>query len=118
MGFFFDIKTEIDIDHREPDSFLWLYLFRIYKEALTNVMKHLKAKTVYVDLTVAREGLFLSVYDDGVGIGSGKSAGRGIANMKTRAKEIGGKVKIISGKGTTVSLELPLNLRFSVSRFH
>jgi hypothetical protein len=44
MGFFFDIKTEIDIDHREPDSFLWLNLFRIYKEALTNVMKHFEGK--------------------------------------------------------------------------
>jgi signal transduction histidine kinase len=51
-GVFFDIKTEIDIDHREPDSFLWLNLFRIYKEALTNVMKHSKAKTVYVDVVI------------------------------------------------------------------
>ena len=77
-GIFFDIKTEIGIDHREPDSFLWLNLFRIYNEALTNVMKHSKAKTVYVDLTVAHEGLFLSVYDDGVGIRSGKSPGRAL----------------------------------------
>jgi signal transduction histidine kinase len=114
-GILFDIKTSLDADHHEPDSFLWLNLFRIYKEALTNVMKHSKAKTVHVDLTVTREGLLLSICDDGIGIRTEKNLGRGIANMKTRAREIGGNVAITSGKGTMVSLELPLSLQFSAS---
>lgn len=106
-GIAFGIKTAIDLDHDQPDSFLWLNLFRIYKEALTNVMKHSRAKAVNVALNVTRENLILSICDDGVGIGDGRGLGRGMANMKIRAQEIGGKINITTDKGTKVCLELP-----------
>jgi signal transduction histidine kinase len=114
-GIFFDIKTSLDAGHKEPDSFLWLNLFRIYKEALTNVMKHSKAKTVCVDLTIGSENLLLSISDDGVGIRKEESLGRGIANMTARAREIGGSVNITSDKGTRVCLKLPLLPQYSSS---
>jgi len=113
-GISFDIRTSIDLDHDQPDSFLWLNLFRIYKEALTNVMKHAKARAVNVDLNITGKRLVLSICDDGVGISNGRSLGRGLANMKTRAQEIGGKLNITSEKGTTVYLELPRALQYSV----
>ncbi len=106
-GLAFDIKTAIDGDHREPDSFVWLNLFRIYKEALMNVMKHAKATTISVVFTVTSRGVLLSVHDNGVGIGKENTPGRGIANMKARAQEIGGLINISGDRGTLVNLELP-----------
>ena len=112
-GISFAIRTSIALDQDQPDSFLWLNLFRIYKEALTNVMKHAKAGAVNVDLNITRESLVLSICDDGIGIGSGRSLGRGMANMRTRAQEIGGTLNIRSDRGTTISLELPRTLQYS-----
>ena len=114
-GIIFDIKTSIDADNSRPDSFLWLNLFRIYREALTNALKHSRAKTVSVDLKVMREGILLSVHDDGRGIRKDKGPGRGIANMKARAQELGGRINITSDKGTTVNIELPLSHHYSLS---
>ncbi len=108
-GIILNIKTLVDADHSRPDSFLWLNLFRIYKEALTNVVKHSKAKAVNVDLLITAESLVLSIYDDGVGIRKEGIPGRGISNMKARAKEIGGHVNITGEQGTTVCIKLPLS---------
>lgn len=105
-GISFKIQTYIDTVHQQPDSFLWLNLFRIYKEALTNVMKHARAKSVLVSLDVNAEGLFLSIADDGIGLRRERKAGRGIANMKARAQEIGAILKLGSDNGTTIRLEL------------
>jgi signal transduction histidine kinase len=107
-GISFDIKTVINADHEQADSFLWLNLFRIYKEALTNVMKHSEASTVRVNLQVSANRLMLSISDNGVGIKKEMRPGRGIANMKARAQEIGGRLKFATGSGTTICLELPL----------
>lgn len=106
-GISFNIQTFIDTAPQQPDSFLWLNLFRIYKEALTNVMKHAAAKSVKVSLDVNQEGLFLSIADDGIGLRREKKAGRGIANMKARAQEIGAILKLGSDNGTIIRLELP-----------
>jgi signal transduction histidine kinase len=46
------------------------------------------------------------VQDDGRGLGPG--AGRGIASMKKRAEDIGGRVTITSANGTSVVLEFPI----------
>ncbi len=114
-GIVFDIRTEIDDNHEEPGSFLWLNLFRIYKEALMNVMKHSRAATVRVNFAVTRSNLLLSVGDDGVGMMIGNKPGRGLANMKARAKEIGGQVDITSDQGTLVRLELPFSPHYTAA---
>ena len=112
-GISFDIKASIRPAHDQPNKFLWLNLFRIYKEALTNIMKHSRAKAVTVALTIDHDRLALSIYDDGIGLVDGEHLTRGIANMKTRSQEIGGGMSIMSGNGTTISLELPLPIRFA-----
>jgi signal transduction histidine kinase len=114
-GISFQVTSAIGDIREQPVSILYLNLFRICKEAFANIVKHSGAKTVTVSVDVRPEKLLLSVKDDGTGLDERKKAGRGLRNMKTRAEEIGGKVTVASDRGTRVSLELPLPLRFGRS---
>lgn len=109
----FELSAEIGDTDIKPGSLLCLHLFRIYREALTNVVKHSKAKNVWVDFCVSRDRLHLDIRDDGQGFDHAihSEKGRGVPNMKTRAAEIGGTVTITSGAGTCVSINIPLPIR-------
>jgi signal transduction histidine kinase len=88
-----------------------LQLLRVAQEALTNVVKHAGASTVHVQLRLAQRELELEVRDNGIGAaGVGEdSSGRGLTNMRSRAGELGGSVKVHGGSGgTRVTLQVPL----------
>jgi PAS domain S-box-containing protein len=108
----FMIATEVEDMQEQPGSLVWVNMFKIYKEALTNVIKHSKAATVNVAFRADRSGVLLVIEDDGVGLGGGRVGGRGLSHMKTRAGEIGGKVNIVADRGTRVNFELPLPLKY------
>ncbi len=108
----FQMKTAKKNMKSKPGSLLWVNTFRIYKEALTNVIKHSKATAVTVMLEIDEEKLSLAIYDDGIGLDGGRSGGRGLSTMKARAEEMGGSVTITSDGGTRVSLEIPLPLKY------
>lgn len=94
------ITLEVDLNFRRN-------LFLIYKECLQNVIKHSRAQTVQIELRQENSGLILRVADDGVGFDSDREySGDGLKNIRRRATDIGGKLKIFSeaGKGTTVTL--------------
>jgi signal transduction histidine kinase len=67
--------------------------YRVGQEALTNVVKHARARHVTLSLVV-RDGLAqLEVCDDGVGIaatGRGESGQYGIQGMRERVEALGG----------------------------
>jgi signal transduction histidine kinase len=106
-GIEFGIRSVLTATGRPPGKLVWLNLFRIYREALTNVMKHASAQKVQVDLSVDSDGLLLSVRDNGKGMGLRAQQSRGIENMKGRAREIGGELFFTSDKGTWVCVECP-----------
>ena len=89
-----------------------LQLLRIAQEALTNVLKHARAKNVRIELRQRSGMLELVVVDDGVGADlSHGQTGRGIDNMQARARQIGGSLDMRSGAGgTQVVLQLPLSI--------
>jgi signal transduction histidine kinase len=101
-GLSFDFKTKINPRAVSPDSLLFLNLLRIYKEILTNIVKHAKAQSVDVKLYASLECITLSVKDDGKGFGQDIKKGRGLNSMKTRAQRLGGTLDIQSGDGTLV----------------
>jgi signal transduction histidine kinase len=109
----FEMTTELEEGHTQPVSLLCLHLFRIYHEALTNVIKHSKAKEVMVNIQVKKDRLVLVIQDDGVGcsetVFSGK--GRGVANIRSRAEEIGGFATITGDQGTCLFVEIPLSVK-------
>jgi len=113
LSFTAEITIENPAD--QPGSLLWLNLFRIYKESLTNVIKHSRASSVSVRLYVTTNSLFLSVRDNGLGCAKIPHPGRGLPNMEKRAREIGGALQVSgSGEGTLVNLEIPLPLVYTI----
>lgn len=111
-GIFFDLTTSISGVPGRPGSLLSMNLYRIYKESLTNIIKHSKAKTIYAALTINGEELRLSIQDDGIGLAHGRPGGRGLLNMKTRAEEIGGRIMVTTGQGTLITLTIPIPLKY------
>ncbi|MEJ2507152.1 MAG: ATP-binding protein, partial [Ignavibacteriaceae bacterium] len=88
-------------------------IFRIFQEALTNVMRHSSAKMVSISLQTVNSRMILKVNDNGTGINNEQlsdSKSLGIIGMKERALILGGEVIIegIPGKGTEVKVEMPL----------
>lgn len=107
-GIAFIMTARTDEARGRPGSLMWLNVQRVYKEALINVVKHSRGRSVAVELHVDARRLLLAVRDDGGGIPDRASGGRGLPNMRKRAEEIGGSVTIRSEQGTLVRLEVPL----------
>ncbi len=108
----FTIESAVEDTHEQPGSLVWVNIFKVYKEALTNVIKHAKATKVAVTFRVMPESVLLAVEDNGAGLGKGRTGGRGLSHMRTRAEEIGGKVTVATGQGTHLRLELPLPFKY------
>ena len=77
-------------------------------EALTNIAKHARADTAWVELTVADGCLRLCVRDDGVG--GANPDGTGLHGLRDRVDALDGTLDIASqpGEGTAVTVELPI----------
>ena len=94
-----------------PQDFT-LCLFRIVQEALQNAVKHSRARQVSVRLVNDRDGLKLTIADDGVGFDLAERWGRGLGllSMSERLDAVGGTFKINSspGAGTRLEVVVPL----------
>jgi signal transduction histidine kinase len=83
-------------------------LVLMFKEAMTNVLKHAKATKVYFDVVSFNGGYRITLEDDGVGMQSGK--GKGLKSMADRASKISAQLTIESRQphGTRVTLQFKL----------
>ena len=86
-------------------------IYYIVEEALNNILKHANAKTVLVTLKRRKKSLYLEIVDDGLGFDPVKveTGGRGLGNMKLRAKRINATLKISSSfeNGTKITMVVP-----------
>ncbi len=88
-------------------------LYRIVQEALNNIAKHARAKSVKIKLEEAGGMVSLEVTDDGVGFDPGippDSSALGLLSMRERAALVGGSASVQSrpGVGTVVSVRVPV----------
>ena len=88
-------------------------VFLIYKEVLNNIVKHANATRVHIELDIRRHQLTLKVTDDGKGFDNLKKGfreGNGLRNLRTRAQNLGGSLKVRSGPddGTSIQLIAPV----------
>jgi signal transduction histidine kinase len=89
-------------------------LLRIAQEALHNAMRHAPGANVRVTLRERADGVTLRIRDDGPGFDPASlphtRRGMGLATMRERAHEIGGRLQIRgrAGAGTTVTINVPL----------
>jgi signal transduction histidine kinase len=86
-------------------------IFRIFEEALTNVMRHAGATTV--DVTIEKENgdLVLTIRDNGRGITEAEKRdplSLGLLGMRERVNLIGGEINIsgAEGEGTVVTVRI------------
>ena len=87
-------------------------LMHIGQEALTNTLKYARADNFETRLTCKANELRLEFQDDGDGFQLKEGHdGFGLAGMRERVEQMGGELKISSarGKGTRLSVVLPLN---------
>lgn len=89
-----------------------LQLLRVVQEALSNAIRHSRARRVAVRLEVAGDEVRVTIADDGTGIAPGSAHGRGLPGIRRRARALGGTADIdgTTSAGTTVTL------RFAVPR--
>jgi signal transduction histidine kinase len=87
------------------------HLFLAVKEALNNAVRHGGASEISFRVRVEENRLCILIADNGQGFDtSGRSNGNGLLNLRSRLEQLEGRCELESlpGKGTTVSLELPL----------
>ena len=110
------LGLEFDIDCHPEDMELdgrrRITVFRIFKEALTNIVRHAGATRVVVRLRRDGDQVTLLVSDNGRGITreeQRQNISLGLMSMHERAWLLGGSVRIVggAGEGTTVFLSLP-----------
>lgn len=110
----FGAKTQIETrllvggdvdDFREDEQ---LVVYRIVQESLSNAARHSQAR--HITVTVRRKGArgVVQISDDGRGIDPQAIRGHGLAGMRERARQAGGRLDVLStpGGGTTIELEL------------
>jgi signal transduction histidine kinase len=90
-------------------------LFRIVQEALTNAIRHGRAKKADVSLRASKEAVRLTIRDNGMGFDASEQRARktpqmGFHIMREMAASAGGVFEVASapGTGTIVRVRLPL----------
>ena len=86
-------------------------LYYIAQEALNNILRHAHAKTVSITLKQTRLNVILKIIDDGRGFDVKKidHGGLGLPNMKERAEEVNGRIKIISAPKTGTKITITVD---------
>jgi len=111
-------RIKIKFEHRVRTD-LWskkiqTHLYRIFQEAIHNIVKHSEAKQGYLRLTSNGQDIYLSIQDDGIGFLQkvpGQHGGHGLHNIHERVNLLKGNIDIKSapGKGTLIQIQVPLN---------
>ena len=106
------VELEASLGHERLPAEVETTLYRIVQEALTNIVKHARARSVSI-LVVRRGGSVTAVVeDDGTGFDPDRVAadGLGLLGMRERVALIDGRLTVESsaGTGTTLAAEVPL----------
>jgi signal transduction histidine kinase len=95
-----------------------LALFRVLQESLTNVHRHANASRVDIEMKCVQHQVLLAVRDNGKGISrtvlenfrARQAGGIGLAGMRERLAELGGRLELESGaSGTQIRAILPIH---------
>lgn len=104
-----DLRIEGNVDTLADTHQTCIY--RAIQEALTNCVRHAKARSIVVDITAVQGSLTISVADDGTGFDAARRrGGLGLRGIEERVKELGGRLTIRTtpGHGTTLLMYLPV----------
>jgi signal transduction histidine kinase len=107
-------RVHLEIDDRAAQALSAeqsLHLVLVIQEAVSNCIRHGRAQEATVSLKMLKQGLRLSIRDNGTGfnLAAAKGIGHGLNNMAARAEKIGGRFTVFSriNKGTRIVFDLP-----------
>ncbi|MEQ9323708.1 MAG: 7TM diverse intracellular signaling domain-containing protein, partial [Polyangiaceae bacterium] len=107
-----ELSFEADIvsSSPPPTSLAYIHVVRVFREAIANVVKHAAAQRVQARFAITHDRLTLTVNDDGRGLSDDDPSGRGLANIRDRAAELGGVGELHEAPegGVSVELNVPL----------
>ncbi|MBS1619264.1 MAG: sensor histidine kinase [Bacteroidetes bacterium] len=112
-----NLKIDLDIVgmNQRLDTTAEAVMYRVFQEIINNTIRHSGANHVTIQLLRHEYELVLMVEDNGGGFDVAKvlsdENGIGIKNIRSRIEYLHGTVNFDSapGKGTTVTVEIPLN---------
>lgn len=108
-----NLQFDLNCEEVNISAELTTELFRVFQEALTNVVRHSRADRVGVHLHQDEKQLTLEIEDNGEGIPPDKindSQSLGLIGIRERILFFGGEVEFLSepGKGTRVIVKIPI----------
>ena len=108
-GLPFEPKLVIDGSLESVDDDAAAQLLATLREALSNVARHAKARSAEVRVEVGAE-LALRVIDDGRGMPADPQLGKGLRNMESRARALGGSMQLTANTptGAVLAWTVPL----------
>jgi signal transduction histidine kinase len=109
------VKVEVRLDEsagRALTAAQEVHALQIARECISNAMRHGAARQIGVHLTRQGQTATLEVRDDGQGFDPAlrTGTGNGLGNLATRAREMGGVLRLHTeaGRGTGVIIDFPL----------
>jgi PAS domain S-box-containing protein len=107
------VECDCQLDELDLDREVSTAVFRIYQEALTNILRHAQAKKVDIMIKQEVDEFLLMISDNGKGITQDEKFGAqslGLLGMTERAHLIGGEINIegAEGLGTVITLRVPI----------
>jgi PAS domain S-box-containing protein len=111
----FKITFRNELGNKKISDDMAIVIYRVIQEALTNIMKHAKAKTARISLYAEKRNIKLEISDDGAGCDLQKALYKkgkpkiGIEGMRERVESLGGEFIITSApnRGTQLKARLP-----------
>ncbi len=103
-------STSVKFPNRKLAAQVKQHIFLIYKEAITNILRHSDADAVTIAIQNYNKGCELIIKDNGSKKECHKSTGMGLSNMQLRAKTMGASVTFKKEEGFSIHLNLPFNL--------
>lgn len=105
-----ELDAQLAAEAPPPNGVVTLALLRVFREALTNIVKHAQATRVAVRVRADASRVVLELSDDGTGggPGGGLDTGRGVRNMRARAEELGGSLVVVTEPVRRLTVSLPL----------
>jgi PAS domain S-box-containing protein len=95
-----------------------LALYRIYQEALSNILKHAQATEAWIRFGMDAQAAWLVIQDNGTGFSPptqwlelARQGHLGLVGMQERAEAVGGSLQIQArpGQGTTLYVTVPIS---------
>ncbi len=92
-------------------------LFRIYQEAINNILRHAHANAIKIRFRLNSTHAILEIQDDGLGfelpdqwVNLARQGHLGLVGAVERAREVGGTLEVIPviGQGTKIKVSVPL----------